>query len=378
LRPAEALIDGSLDPEQRAFRAEVRAFLRETADQRSPLQVFADRGGATARLYEQLGAKGWLSIAWPTVHGGSGMPLSFEFLLWDELAFARAARPPVGAGMIARSIIEWGTPGQHAMFLPGIRTGTEGYSLGYSEPEAGSDLTGLRTRAVRDGDVYRVTGEKRWTSDAHVGKWLWLLCRTGAPDSRSRGLSLLIVDLTSPGISISPIETIDGHRLNEVRLDDVIVPETHRIGAEGDAWSMIRQALARERHLQVLPGRIERDLEMLSVIWKGLDQDERRGEQNTVTSLFAAALAVRAATLETVLAATHDEVAPLAAAQNKVVATELMQDIARYAARLGDGSALAGAQPLSMIWRESILETIAGGATEIMLETLARSTAASA
>src|SRR6202042_2077857 len=111
--------------------------------------------------------------------GGSGMPVSFDFLLWDELAYWRLARPDLGPGIVAHLLIEHGSARQQSRFLPDIASGVAGYSLGYSEPEAGSDLAGLRTRARLDGDTYVINGEKCWTSDAHNARYLLLLVRTG-------------------------------------------------------------------------------------------------------------------------------------------------------------------------------------------------------
>ena len=206
------------------FRREIRAYLSETSDRRDPWQYFRDRSGATADLYRQLGDRGWISVSWPASDGGAGRSADFEYALWDEMAYARAARPPIAAGMVARSIIEHGSQRQKDWLLPGIAEGSLSFALGYSEPEAGSDLTGLKTRARREDGCYIVTGEKRWTSDAHHAQFLWLLCRTGTIESRSRGLTLLVVPMSSPGIEVFPIETLDGHRLNEVRLTDVDCP----------------------------------------------------------------------------------------------------------------------------------------------------------
>jgi alkylation response protein AidB-like acyl-CoA dehydrogenase len=317
-----------------------------------------------------MGERGWLSLTWPEAWGGADRPAMYEFLLWDEMAYARAARAPVGAGLVARSIIEWGTSEQKARFLPGIRTGKEGFSLGYSEPEAGSDLTGLRTRAVRDGAVYRVTGEKRWTSDAHNARWLWLLCRTSEQESRSQGLSLLILDLSGEGIEIMPIPTLDGHRLNEVRLEDAVVPVENRIGEEGAAWTMIRRALARERHLQVLPGRIERDLEGLLAVFNTAPVES--GARAELARLVAQVLAVRGSVIRSLRSAGHDEIDPVVAARNKVHGTALMQDLARTAARLGQRDALTEGHDADFLWRESIMETIAGGTSDIMLDLIGR------
>jgi alkylation response protein AidB-like acyl-CoA dehydrogenase len=365
------IVDAWLRPDERAFRHEVAQFLAEGAGERDRFQIFKDRGGATHDLYQRLGARGWLSLTWPAAQGGSERPVMWEFLLWDEMAHARAARPPVGAGLVARTILDHGTTTQHDMFLPGARTARDGFALGYSEPEAGSDLTALRTRARRDGDRYIVTGEKRWTSDAHTARWLWLLCRTGEQGDRGHGLTLLVVDLASPGVSITPIPTLDGHRLNEVRLDDVEVPLEHRIGDEGSAWPMIRDALARERHLQMMPGRVERDLEALVAALEarpcGIGPDAE-----AVADFTARALALHANVVRSIRAAGTGEVPAVDAARNKVIGGALMQEIARHGVRAGGREAVVEGADLELLWRESIMETIAGGTTETMLTIVAR------
>jgi alkylation response protein AidB-like acyl-CoA dehydrogenase len=354
------------------FRREVEAFLTATAQRRDAWQYFRDRSGATAELYRELGRRGWLSIAWPEAEGGMGLPPAYEFALWDEMAFARAARPPIAAGLVARSILEYATPAQKQAWLPGIAAGELGFSLGYSEPEAGSDLTGLRTRAHRDGEVYRVTGEKRWTSDAHHADFLWLLCRTGDLASRARGLTLLVVPMSSAGIVITPIDTIDGHRLNEVRLDDVEVPVANRLGEEGEAWSITQAALARERHLQILPGRLRRDLADL-VTWARrsslLARDDVARRLAELTSWLDAVTATAARIVDDVSAGRDTTVA---AARQKVVGTALMQQIARLPLEYGDLSQVVEGQPFEFLWRECVLESIAGGTSEVMADIVAR------
>lgn len=367
----DRLADVWLDEDRRTLRAEVAAFLSATAGERDPFQIFKDRSGATRELYRQLGERGWLSLTWPAENGGAGRPLIDDFVVWDELAYARAARPPVGAGLVGRTILEHGTRWQHEHFLPGARSAADGFALGYSEPEAGSDLTALRTRAQRDGDHYVVTGEKRWTSDAHTARWLWLLARSGEQHDRSRGLTVLVVELASPGISITPIPTLDGHRLNEVRLDDVEVPVRHRVGPEGGAWPMVRDALARERHLQMMPGRVERDLESLVTVL--VDRQEGLGDQTeTVADLIARTAALHAMVVRTVVAAGSGEVDAIAAARSKVLGGALMQEIARLGVAAGGRRALLAGEEVEMLWRQSIMETIAGGTTETMLSLIAR------
>ncbi|TYB42427.1 acyl-CoA dehydrogenase family protein [Actinomadura chibensis] len=354
-----------------AFRAEVRALLDGMGDALDPRQFFHGRGGATRDLYRELGRRGWLSLGWPGEDGAVPATLAHEFALWDELAHARAARPDLAAGIVAKTLVVHGTEYQKARFLPGIALGDVSFALGYSEPEAGSDLRAVRTRAVRDGDVYRVTGEKRWTSDAHHSDYLWLLCRAegvagGDPHT------LLILDLRAPGVDIRPIETIDGHRLNEVFLDGVVVPVTDRVGAEGQAWSLIREALAVERHLMVLPGRVRRDLESL-LGWArehGFLGDPLlldRVEQLTVDVQAVEVLAAEA------LARALDGADCTAeAARVKLVGSRATQEIARAALELGYLEATRRDDDLAFLWRESMMETLAGGSSEIMRGVLAR------
>lgn len=354
------------------FRAAVREVLAQTAAGRGEHQYFMDRSGGTADLYRELGTRGWLSVSWPIEAGGAGQPAGFEFAMWDELAHARAAKPSIAVGFIGRSIIDAGTAEQCERLLPGIAAGHTSFALGYSEPEAGSDLTGLRTRAVRDGDYYVVTGEKRWTSDAHNADFLWLLCRTGELAQRSRGLTLLVVDTSSAGIEINPIPVLDGHSLNEVRLDGVVVPAENRIGTEGDAWSVIQAALARERHLQIMPGRLRRDVEDLCSWARDSGYLGDQGVRERIASILGLldVVTVTAGRIVEAVEAGHDT--SVMAARQKVVGTALMQEIARLPLELGDVRQLRVGEPFEFAWRECIHETIAGGTTEIMLGMIAR------
>jgi alkylation response protein AidB-like acyl-CoA dehydrogenase len=354
------------------FRRVVAAFLEATSRDRDPWQYFHDRSGATADLYREIGRRGWLSISWPIEEGGSGRSPFFEFVLWDEMAYARAARPPIAAGFIARSIIEHGSQRQKASLLPGIADGSLSFALGYSEPEAGSDLTSLRTRAYLDGDHYVVTGEKRWTSDAHHADFLWLICRTGTSESRARGLTLLVVPMSSPGIEVYPIETLDGHQLNEVHLTEVLVPAENRIGDEGDGWKIVQGALARERHLQLMPGRLRRDFEELAD-WAragGFDTKDYVTTRMTILNAWVDAVASTAQTIVGQTAANADTA--VTAARQKIVGSWLIQEIARLPMEVGDARQLVVGQPFEFMWRESFLETIAGGTAEVMAGMVAR------
>jgi alkylation response protein AidB-like acyl-CoA dehydrogenase len=362
----------SLAPEADAFRAEVAAFLEDWSGLGGFFHHEGEYDVGVRALYKAIGERGWLSLAWPLDVGGGGKPPIYEFLLWDEMAYARAARPPLGAGIVAKTIIRYGTPQQKEAFLPGLRKGTLFFSLGYSEPEAGSDLAAVRTRAVRDGDDYTLSGEKRWTSGGHRADYLWVLCRTGTVESHSRGLTLLIVDRGSPGISISPIPSLDGERFNEVRFDDVHVPVANRVGAENEAWTMMIESLATERHVQFCPKRVKRDFEDL-VAWLrecGLAADPV--VRHRVADLAVRVAECKALSLLMLQAVEAGRPAVVEAAYNKLMGSEVAQEIARAALDFGAPEALVRGTMLEFLWRQSVSETIGGGTSEVLRSVIAR------
>ncbi len=361
----------AFSPEEEAFRAEVRSFLADYRD----LDGFFRQGHVWQQvkaLFQAMGARGWLSLTWPEARGGLGLGPVHEFLLWDEVAHARAARNPLSAGIVARTLLRHGSDEQQQRWLPPIRSGDLHFSLAYSEPEAGSDLASLRTRAERRADRYVVTGQKIWQSYAQDMDCLWLLCRTGPPESRGRGLSLLIVDKASPGVTVSPHPTLDGEQLNEVHFDGVEVPVENRVGPEDGAWAIMAEALADERHIQFPPGRVRRDLEEMAA-WlreQGLDADPvvaaRMGE------LAVRALEVEMHGLRVLDAMCKGRPAVAEAAANKVANTVVCQEIARAVVDLGGPEALvAGARP-ALLWCQSMWETIGGGTSEVMRGVVAR------
>lgn len=371
---AAAILDAYravLDDDELQFRQQVFD-LAVAQPGLGPRQYFAGRDGATRELYRALGARGWLSLCWPAAFGGGAAPISFEFLLWDTLAYLRAARPDLGPGLIAHVIIEHGTEDQRARVLPGLAAGTLAMCLGYSEPEAGSDLTHLSTAARRDAEHYVVRGHKLWTSEAHHAQLMWLLCRTNDQERGNRGLSLLLVDMDSPGVTVTPVPTMDGHRINEVFLDDVRVPAANLVGDEGAAWPMMRAALAVERHIQVLPGRLRRDLETLESSLDAAGLLGRADIQVVLDDLRARLAAVEAGCLSTVAELAAGGEAAELAAQSKMLAARMCQEIPRVGFDLLGGSAGVGDTDLAFLWRESVHETISGGTVEVMASIVAR------
>ena len=353
------------------FRAEVREFLDDYRD----LDAFFGQGlrwPEVRAFFAAMGERGWLALGWPEEHGGLGRGPEFEFALWDEVAYSRAARNPLSSGIVARTLVRHGTPEQRSRWLPPIREGALHFSLGYSEPEAGSDLASVRCRADRRGDAYLVNGEKCWQSYAQDMDYLWLLCRTGEPESRARGLTLLMVDLASPGVRVTPLPTLDGDQLNAIELVDVEVPEDHRVGPEDGAWALIGEALADERHIQFPPGRIRRDLEEF-VGWaqhEGLAGDphvRRRLSELAVRAQEADIHAQRV--LESMC---RGEDAAEAAAANKVVHTLVCQEIAAAALEFGGPAAVSDGSRMEQLWLQALWETIGGGTSEVMRGVVAK------
>jgi alkylation response protein AidB-like acyl-CoA dehydrogenase len=283
-----------------------------------------------------------------------------------------APRATLASGIVAKTIARWGTPEQQRRWLPPIRAGEIHFSLGYSEPEAGSDLASLRCRAERRGDAYRVTGQKCWQSYAQDMDYLWLLCRTGSQESRGKGLSLLIVDLRAHGVRVGALPTLDGDKLNEVTLDGVLVPADQRIGPEDGAWSLMSTALADERHIQFPPKRVRRDLEEVVAWVRARGQDSDAWVRRRLAELAVEVLEVEAHALRLLDALQRGRPGIVEAAANKVVHTLACQEIARAALDFGGPEALVHGARVELLWRQSLWETIGGGTSEVMRGVIAK------
>ena len=243
-----------ISPEDAAFRAEVRAFLEQrlTTELRAAaaLQtgVFAE-ADLNRRWQRILFEQGWVAPGWPGEHGGAGFTAVQRHIFETELAAAGAPiLPAMGLQMCGPVLIEFGSPEQKAFFLPRILSGEHYWCQGYSEPQAGSDLAALQTRAVRDGEAYRVSGSKIWTTHAHVANWIFLLARTAFEGKPQAGITFLLAPLDTPGVSVRPIYSISGdHEVNQVFFDDVEIPLARRVGGENHGWTVAKHLLQFER-----------------------------------------------------------------------------------------------------------------------------------
>jgi len=256
-------------PDEIAFRDEVRAWLRDNlpAELREKTVAYDHfTREELLRWHGILARKGWVAPAWPKEWGGTGWTPVQRYIFEEECGYAGAPPlVPFGLAMCAPVLIRFGTPEQKARFLPRIFNGDDFWCQGYSEPGSGSDLASLKTRAVRDGGHYVVNGQKTWTTLAHYADWIFCLVRTGAADEKKQeGISFLLVDMKSPGITVRPLRLMDGgHEVNEVFFDDVRVPVEQRVHDEGAGWTVAKFLLGHERMNTARIGTSRRELERL-------------------------------------------------------------------------------------------------------------------
>lgn len=380
------------DVDYEAFRLEVEAFAQSQCpvDLRERVRSNAKLGREDYAAWQRiLNARGWAAPGWPVRFGGTGWDMRQRYLF--ELVMAERDCPPQyhhGLGHIGPVLLHFGTPEQHARFIPGILDGSDWWCQGYSEPGAGSDLAALKTRAVRDGDEYVVTGQKIWTSHAHEADWMYTLVRTSSEGRKQEGITLLLIPLNSPGIRIQPIRTIDAwHHVNEVFLDEVRVPVANRLGEEGGGWKCAKFLLDRERLAPAIVVRLERLLQQVAAQVQG----SPHGTAAFAERLLLAEAEVRAAR-ELLLSAIDDEMnGRLRAAKSsalKLHCSELAQRIigiafdalgprraARFAPLAEDGALqLAEDDQSNMIHNYLFYRsrTIAGGTSEVQKNVIAR------
>ncbi len=240
------------DDADEAFRREVRAFVAAAlpqATRRKVLGGFELDKDDMQGWQKALHAQGWGAPSWPKQFGGTGWSPVRQFIFDEECAMAGAPRLlPFGLKMVAPVLMAFGSPEQQKRFLPAIMSGEDWWCQGYSEPGSGSDLASLRTRAERRGDVYVVNGQKTWTTMAQHADWMFCLVRTDASAKPQSGISFLLIDMRSKGVTVRPIKLMDGGcEVNEVFLDDVEVPVALRVGEENKGWTYAKYLLGHER-----------------------------------------------------------------------------------------------------------------------------------
>jgi len=247
-----------LTDEQLALRDELRAYFSGLLSPGERATLLTERHGPVYRdVVRRMGRDGWLGLGWPAEYGGRGLGQVEQQIFVSEAARADVPLPAVTLQTVGPVLQAHGTAAQKDFFLPRILAGEVHFAIGYTEPEAGTDLAALRTKAVRDGDTYLVNGEKVFTTGAHDADYIWLACRTDPDAPRHKGISILIVDTADPGFSWTPIITHDGaHHTNATYYSDVRVPVTMRVGEENAGWRLVTTQLNHERVMLGPAGRI--------------------------------------------------------------------------------------------------------------------------
>ena len=325
-------MDFSFSDKDEEFRMKVRDFF-ENEYPREIVEKMA-RGASPAKAdYQQseraMAAKGWLAVNWPKADGGTGWSANEKYIFDEELERAGALNVvPMGLLYVGPVIYTFGTDEQKQRFLPGILDSTVFWAQGYSEPGSGSDLASLQASAVREGEDYIVNGTKIWTSLAQHADWIFCLLRTSHEEKKQEGISFLLIDMKTPGITVQPIITIDGkHSLNSVTFENVRVPAENRIGEEGKGWHYANYLLGHERtsYAHVAGKRAQLADIRAAARERGLLADPAFAEK-------LAALDTRLDALEITVLRTLSSVAEGGAPGNessilKIIATELAQDI---------------------------------------------------
>jgi len=367
--------------EMAAIRAEIRDALASglPGDWQGsgflPMDVRPEHMEIARSLEKALASRKLLAPAWPVEYGGRGLSPREQFALFEELGYALAPRlTTISVDLVGPVLIHYGSDEQRSRHLSAIANDAVVWSQGFSEPGAGSDLTGLQTRAERTGDTYAVNGTKIWTSMMHVSDWIILLARTGAPDSRGRGLSLFLVPSDSPGIEVRPlIDATDQHMLNQVFFDNVQVPVENRVGEENEGWRYATTLLQYERGDALLVGQFRRMLDDLrravgSAGWRDSGTARRALAQLEIELQIG-----RLFTLRVVDMYVRGQVPDVEASITKLYMTEAFQRLGEAARHLaGPYASLTHCDRLSPLGGRiantvvaSTTGTIMGGASEI-------------
>jgi alkylation response protein AidB-like acyl-CoA dehydrogenase len=369
------------------LRTELRDYYDKLLDDetRRELRHAEGVGPVMRRVVEQMGADGWLGIGWPTEFGGQGRGPVDQFIFFNESMRAGAPVPMLTINSVAPTIMHFGSEEQKQRFLPAILRGELHFCIGYSEPGAGTDLASLRTKAVRDGDDYVITGQKMWTSLASDADYCWLAARTGAEDSRHRGISIFIAPMDAPGIQRTPLRLLSSHDICSVYWDDVRIPAENLVAGENEGWKLIVNQLNHERVTLCSPGMAEQMLHE-TIDWARattLPDGRRVIDQEWVQINLAKAYAgfefLRLANWKVAWAATRDELPVADASTIKVFGTEhylesfrlLMEVLGERATLTEDApGALLGSR-LEQMYRSLLILTFGGGTNELQRDLIA-------
>jgi alkylation response protein AidB-like acyl-CoA dehydrogenase len=366
--------------EQEAMRRELREYYAELLDPATQEALHTDsQGPVMRRVVKHMAADGWYGIGWPEQYGGQGKSAIEQFIFFDESMRAGAPVPMLTINTVGPTIMQHGNEEQRERFLPKILAGDIHFCIGYSEPGAGTDLAALRTRAVRDGGDYVINGSKMWTSLASTADYCWLAVRTDPDVKKHRGLSIIVVPMDTPGITILPIRLVGEHPIFAVHYDDVRVSADNLIGGENNGWRLITGQLNHERVSLCSPGMVDKMLHEVTRWAKETELPDGRRviDQPWVQTNLAKAYAgfefLRLINWKVAWQATQDILDVADASTTKVFGTEHYLDAVRllmeiigepaYLKHGSPGSVLASR--LEAMYRGVVILTFGGGVNEV-------------
>ena len=372
--------------EQEGLRKELRAYYERllTPEVEAALSKSHGVGPALRKVVRQMGEDGWLGIGWPKEWGGQGRSAIEQFVFFDESMRAGAPVPMLTINTVGPTIMNFGTDEQRQHFVPKILRGEIHFCIGYTEPGAGTDLAGLVTSAVRDGDEYVINGQKVFTSLAGDADYIWLAARTDPEAKKHKGISIFAVPMNTPGITVTPMRLLSEHDINQTFFDDVRVPATCLVGEENNGWGLITNQLNHERVTLCSSGVIERALDEV-VTWAkaNLLSDGRRVIDQPWVQLNLARVRAKLEFLrlmnwKVAWTATQGHLDVADASTVKVYGTEfyleafrLLMEVIGERAYLKDGSADAVRGHLERSYRSLLILTFGGGTNEIQRDLIA-------
>ena len=384
-------MDFDFSPEQLAFRDEVEAFLDANDDPivfdvtRENMAQVADIPERRA-LMGKVGEQGWLGITWPKEWGGQEGDGVYEYLLNEALARRGGPQIGKGVGIIGKTILRHGSERMQKEFLPKILTNEIDFAVGYSEPDAGSDAASMKLKATRDGDGWRLNGQKTWTTSAHFAEWYWVGARTDPEAPKHHGITLFLVPLDDPGITINAIWTMGDERTNDVFFDNVFVHDDYVVGELNHGFQYISEALDLERFTMFTYSPIKQRLDLLCdyVATETVDGEPLRDDpvvRKQIARLATEAEVARVLGLRFVAKSMKGGAPPTSeASEYKLFATELSKRLANASMDLGGpGSQLrvkTEEAPMKgraeSTYRYTVIDTVGGGGSEIQKNIISR------
>jgi alkylation response protein AidB-like acyl-CoA dehydrogenase len=376
----------SYTPEQEALRTELRAYYDDLLDEDTRAAFQGDSISPAAKaVWKKMCDDGWAGLGWPKEYGGQDRDPIDQFIFFDESMRAGAPVATLTLNTVGPTIMNFGTDWQKDFFLPKILAGDIHFAIGYSEPGAGTDLASLQTRAVRDGDEYIINGQKMWTSLAGGSDYLWLAVRTDPEAKKHKGISVIIVPMDTPGITLQPLKLMASHDINATYLDDVRVPAKYLVGEENGGWGLITNQLNHERVTLCSSGSPERTLEDVrrwaqeNRLADGRRVIDQEWVQVNLARVHAKLEFLKLANYKVAWSAAADTLHPADASTVKVFGTEFYLEAYRLLMEiLGPRSVVKDGSPeavlrgrLEGMVRGAIILTFGGGTNELQRDLIA-------